>query len=284
MGHEMKHKKAVVVVLIVLACLGILQVYNAPEENSQYQNDLQGVIKAGNRYSWLLFIGNKSWLLREFDFTENTKSKLKKEEIQQIFRKDILDKYRANGGKYEGELRSMLFREPEDIELIVLERQQPYLAMTYTLKEGPTIPGKGKMLCSVAFRYYQPANGSLLERVLRKTANAVPFCSSLGTTGKWLVADYSYTYNQSDYAAWYLREGDAMSSQRREENKVLLNKLRKKEGVQEFMSEIEMDMAVSEEWASAWVERHPEHVDVQLFEAANRVRKETRLQPDERKE
>jgi len=280
----MKHKKTVVLVLMVLLCIGIIQVYNAPEENGKYQNDLQGVIKAGSRYSWLLFIGNKSWLLNEFDFTQNAKSKLKKDDIQQIFWNDILDKYRAGGGKYEGKLRSMLFKEPEDIELIVLERRYPYLALTYTLTEGPIIPEKGRMLFSIAFRYYQPVNKSFFEKVLRKTANTVPFCSSLGTTGKWLVVDYSFTYNQSDYALWYLRQGDIVSSQTHEKNIVLLNKLRNKEGVQEFRREIEMDLAVSAEWASAWVARHPEHADVQLFEAANRVQKEMRLQPDDRKE
>lgn len=276
----MKHKKTLMVVLLVLTCLGILQVYNAPEENEKYKNDLYGVIVAGNRYSWLIFIGDKSLLLREFDFTENAKSKLNKEEIQQISRKGILDKYRAGGGKYEGALRSMLYKEPEDIELIVLERQRSYLAMTYTLSDESTIPGKGKMLCSVAFRYYQPANGSFLERALRKTANAVPFFSSLGTTGKWLVVDYSYTYNQSDFAKWYLLEGDSITSQRLEEGKVLINKLRKKEGVQEYMSKIRMNMEVSEDWASAWVERQTEHADVQLFEAANKVRKEIGIQPE----
>ncbi len=270
----MKHKKIVVVVLMVLICIGILQVYNAPEENRKYQNDLQGVIKAGSRYSWLLFIGNKSWLLSEFDFTKNAKSKLQKEEIQQIYWKDILDKYEAGGGKYEDELRSMLFKKPEDIKLILLERREPYLALTYTITEGPIVPGKGRMLFSIAFRYYQPVNKSFFEKVLRKTANTVPFCSSLGTTEKWLVVDYSFTYNLSDYALWYLREGDIISSQTHEKNIDLLNKLRSKGGVQEFRRDIEMDLAISAEWASAWVARHPEHADVQLFETANSSEKD----------
>lgn len=269
----MKHK-TVVVILIVLVCLGLVRVYNSPEENHKYEADLHGTIKAGRWFSWLLFIGNKGWLLDQFDFTDGARSKLKKADIQQVFWKDILDKYNAGGGKYEGELRSMLFREPEDIELVALERQQAFLAMTFTLNGCPIVPSKGKMLCSIVFRYYQPVNGSLWKRMLRKTANAVPFCSSFGTTGRWLVVDYSYTYNQSDYAAWYLREGDALSGQKQEETMGFLKKIEKKEGVQELMRGIEMDLAISEEWASAWVERHPEHIDELVFEAAKRVRDE----------
>lgn len=267
-------RKTVVVILIVLVCLGLVWVYKSPEENHKYKADLHGTIEVGRWFSWLLFIGNKYSLLEQFDFTDEARSKLKKADIQQVFWKDILDKYNAGGGKYAGELKSMLFKEPDDIELVALERQQSFLAMTFTLNGCPIVPGKGKMLCSIVFRYYQPVNGSLWKRILRKTANAVPFCSSFGTTGRWLVVDYSYTYNQSDYAAWYLREGDALSSQKQEETRGFWKKMEKKEGFQELMRGFEMDLAMLEVWATLWVERHPEHIDELVFQAGKKVRDE----------
>lgn len=275
----MKYKKMIVMVLIVLACLGILGVYNSPEENSKYENDLQGIMKAGSWYSWLLFIGNKGWLLREFDFTESAKSKLEKANIQEVISLDIMDKYRVGGGKYEDELRSILFAEPEDIELVAFERRQNYMAMTFIYNdqfdESPDIPDKGRMVYSVVFRYYEPHNDALWKKVLRKTANAVPFCSAFGTTGRWLVVDYSYTYNQADYATWYLREGDLFVNQKKKENMDYFDRLNTKEGRQDFMNRVDKEIAISDAWASAWVKRHPEHIDEQLFEAANRAQKET---------
>jgi hypothetical protein len=276
---KMNLKKKIVVILIVSIFFGIVLVYNSPEENSKYKNDLHGIINAASRFSWLLFVGDKKLLLSEFDFTDYAKSKLMKANIHYVLAIDILNKYKAGGGKYEKKLKSVLFKEPEDIELVALESQRHYLAMTYTLNDGPNIPDKGEMLYSIVFRYYQPVKKSLWEKILRKTANTVPFCSSLGTTGRWLVVDYSYTYNQSDYVTWYLREGDIVSSQSQEDNWARINKLRTKEGIQEFKREIELDMTVLEEWASAWVERHPNHIDVQLFETANKIRKETGTTP-----
>lgn len=178
--------KTVVVILIVLVCLGLIRVYNSPDENHKYEADLQGTIKAGHWFAWLLFIGNKDWLLDRFELTAGARTKLKEADLQQVFAVEILDKYKVGGGKYISALRSVLFEEPEDIELVTLERQQNYTAMTFKLKEGlitrPDPPGKGGMVYSVVFRYYQPVSESLWKRILRKTANAVPFCSSLGTT------------------------------------------------------------------------------------------------------
>lgn len=272
---EIKHKKMVVTVLILFfVCLAVVRVYNSPAENHRYEDDVRGTIEAGRWFSHFLYIGAKDRLLTKFDFTDRARAKLEKANIQQVFSVDILQKYKAGGGKHDNELKHMLYTDPEGMKLVVLERQRDFLAMTYTLKDCPTVPGRGKMLCSIVFRYYEPANEYLWKRILRKAANAVPFFSSLGTTGRWLVVDYSYTYNQSDYAAWYLREGDAVSGLDREENMAQLKKLATKEGLRKLVEDSELALAVSEEWASAWVERHPEHIDEVLFEEAKRARNE----------
>lgn len=231
-------RKSVVVILVILMCLGLVRIYSSPDENHKYEADLPGTINAGHWFSWLLFIGNQGRLLSGFDFVDAALSKLKKADIRQVFWKDILDKYKAGGGKYEWALRSMLFREPEDIELVALERQGIYTAMSFRLNnslQGLDIPGKGPMLYSIVFRYYEPGDESLLKKVLRKTANAVPFCSPLGTTGRWLVVDYSYTYNQSDYATWYLQAGDTWGSRKEKDTEDFLKSLKDKDGFQEFV-------------------------------------------------
>jgi hypothetical protein len=272
----MRHK-TVVVILIGLLCFGLFQVYDSPDENHKYEDDLQGTIRKGHSFSWLLFMGNKHQLLDQFDFIEEARSKLNKANVQEVSGIEILDKYKDGGGRYENELRSILFTESKDIELVVLERQRNYIAMTFKFNkkftESPDIPGKGRMLYSVVFRYYEP-DGALWEKMLRKTANAVPFFSSFGTTGKWLVVDYSYTYNKADYATWYLREGDSFVSQKQKENMNSLKGLATKEGIKAILDRVEANMAISDVWAEAWVKRHPEHVDEQLFQKMKRFRDE----------
>jgi len=112
--------------------------------------------------------------------------------------------------------------------------------------------------------------------VLRKTANAVPvpFLNSFGTTGRWVVVDYSFTYNQTDYAIWYLREGDIFVIQERKATREFWNKLITQKGRQELENRVDTEMAISDAWASAWVKRHPEYIDEQLSKAANRAWKE----------
>jgi len=164
MGYKMNFKKKIVV-LIVLAFLGMVLVYNSPEENNKYEADLHGTIKAGRLFSWLLFIGSKNSLFRQFDFTEYARSKLKKADIQEVVGIDILDKYEDSGGKYEDELQSILFAESKDIELVALEKRQNMYAMTFKFDNQligcPNIPGKGGMVYSAVFRYYEPHDGIL---------------------------------------------------------------------------------------------------------------------------
>jgi hypothetical protein len=218
-----------------------------------------------------MFIGNKSELFDHFDFTENAKSKLKKANIKQITPIEILDKYKADGGTNKWPLSSMLFKEPKDIELVALERQKLFLAMTFKLNDSPILPDKDEMMCSVVFRYYQPHDKTLWKQILRKLANAAPFCSHFGTTGKWLVVDYSYTYNQNDYSIWYLREGDAYHDKEKKKTSNFIDKLRSQKGRQEFMDKALNDLSVLEMWASAWVEKYPQHVDEELYNATKQI-------------
>lgn len=85
-----------------------------------------------------------------------------------------------------------------------------------------------------------------------------------------MIVDYSYTYNQSDYATWYLQEGDNFSSQQRKE----IMDFWKREGLQGAIRRAETDLVIYDMWASAWVERHPEHVDEQLFQKIKKARDE----------
>lgn len=270
--------KVVIAILIVLAYLMFERIYDSPEENHKYQTDLQGTIETGRWFSWLLFIGNKRWLLEQFDFTDDARSKLQKEDIKPVSRAGVLEKFKAGGGKHGEPLRSLLFREPKDIELLLLERRELYTAMTFGVNIGvidvPKIPGKGAMLYSVIFRYYEPVNKSLWKKAARKTANAVPFLSRFGTTGKWLVVNYSYTYSQSDYAIWYLREGDSSVSQTQKETMTYLENLKTREGLQNMMRSLEENAAVFDLWAKTWVEKHPDHIDAQFPQKPIRERDE----------
>lgn len=255
-------RNKLIIVIIVLLCIGLLRVYNSPDENHKYENDLQSTIKAGHWFSWLLFIGNKYWLLDQFDYYEKVKSKLKEADLQQVFSTEIIDKYEASGGTYKSELLSVLFTKPEDLELVALERRQIYTAMTFKLKQSlinrPNLPGKSGMVYSIAFRYYEPSDDVLWKKILRKIGNAVPFCSQFGTTGIQLVVDYSYTYDQNDYVTWFLQKGDSVVSKRREQSKDFIKNLERKEGLEELSRKVNTELAISDRWASAWVKAHTE--------------------------
>lgn len=251
-------RKIVIVILLILVSLGGLRIYNAPEENEKFADDLEGVMEKGHRFSWLLFIGNK-WLLNDFHLVEPALSKMTNASIDQVLRTEIVKKYEDQGGKFRSGLLSVLFAEPQDIVLVALERKEHYIVMTFALKESLFLPKRKKMLYSVAFRYYQPTSETLWKRTLRKTANAIPLCSSLGTTGEWLIVNYGYTYNQSDYASWYLREGDAHVRKGMEETKYFFDRLRSHAGFIE--TEVAIAQKLSEEWAIAWVKKQIEDTD-----------------------
>jgi hypothetical protein len=270
-------RKTVVFVVLVLLCFGFLYVYISPEENDKYKSDLEGVIKKGHWFAWLLFIGNKDWLIKQFDFSEDVKEKLKAADIRQEFSVDISEKYKAQGGKYEHALISVLYKEPKNIELVALERlrnDNQHVAMTFAVNDSPNLPDKGRMLYSVVFRYYNPGNKTSWEKALRKIANAVPLCSAFGTAGKWIVVAYSYTYDQSDFATWWLREGDVFRAQKEKENEIFYKRWMSQRGGRTFGDDIRDLLAIDTLWASDWVKKHPEHIDERLYEVVKRTREE----------
>lgn len=260
----MKRNKIVIVVLALL-CFGSVYVYLSPADNHKYESDLEGVIKKGQWFGWLLFTGNKDWLIKEFDFSKDAKEELKAADIRQEFQVGVLTKYEEQGGKYKPVLRSMLFKEPKDIELVALERvRRHHVGMTFTLNESPNLPDKGRMLYSVVFRYYNPGNKSFWEEIMRKIANAVPLFSSFGTPGKWIVVAYSYTYNQSDFARWWLREGDTFQAQEDKENEGFYERLKTQEGWRKLIADADEELTIDTLWAIDWVKKHPEHIDERL--------------------
>ena len=259
-------RKTIVMIALGLAFIGALYVADFEDENHKYENDLQGRIKAGKQFCSLLFEGDKHELLSRFKFCPYAKSKLQNANLQPIAPMSVREKYVDNNGKYWSLFEPVLFSHGEELDLAALEKHERDIGMAFSFNHkfdiSPTILGNNRMLYSVVFRYVEPGHDTFWGRIFGKIANAVPFCSSFGTTGMWLVVDYSYTYNLSDFGTWCLKEGDSFVSQRRKEDKIFWEKLKTEEGAKSFRRKLRQELEISDLWASSWVEGNPERIDL----------------------
>jgi len=275
----MRRNTKIIIILIVLSVIGIF-IYKSPDEAYWLKEDLKDAIEIGRTYAWNLFQGYKQGLLRVS--IDPAKTKIEKLNLREISDLEIHEQLRKvqldpeslfekkQLGKYG--IVSPLFSESKMMELIILEKVENFVVMTFGYEdynEGLVgIPEKGKMLFSVAVRYYQPIDKRFVNRIVRKILN-VPllrnFTGKMGTTGHWVVFDYNYKYNRTDYLYWVLMEGENLSKKYDKELEEVLAKIKDKESSEKRMTEIkesaDRGLNFLYKWGSKAVEEQTEHIE-----------------------
>ena len=181
--------------------LGIL-IYFSPEDSHKVPNT-QIAIETGRAYSYYLLNGNKKELLKLS--IEPAKTKIENSNYIQISISEIYDKLKEKQIPLGIGAPFFSDQKDEDMELVAFEKMDNFIVMTFAFKALDKIieiPEKGKMLFSIAIRYYQPQDDFVSRKLIRKIAN-LPVINSvageLGRTGKWVIFNYNYQYNLIDY-------------------------------------------------------------------------------------
>ena len=274
-------------VAAIAVLIGFL-IYNSPDDSHPREN-IQDAIKLGRTYAYNLLISDKN-RLSQMSFGQ-AKDKIDKANLQSplFTRATIEERSKIYRRLMEEEkmpynfvspLTPILFAEKEnevDLELMLFERCEVFAVMTFAYKSLESIveiPEKGKMLFSIATRYYNPEDIRLFGKLIRKVAN-LPLLNKIigrfGTTGKWVVFDYNYKYNLNDYLQWITGEGqDRFAESKRSDD--LISKLKNRQDWERFWKSTSertgRKLAFLYEWGSDQVERQ-----IELIEELDKAKK-----------
>jgi hypothetical protein len=283
-------KRRTIIVLVIVILIGIL-IYSSPDESHKHQN-VQGAIEKGRIYAYYLLISDKKQLSKMS--ISPAKEKIDSSSLQRpLFERATLRgrmyiRQRLEDDKipecFISPLSPILSSEKKDAELdlVLLEKCDIFVVMTFAYKDffhTVEIPEKGKMLFSIATRYYEPEDERLFSKSVRRAAN-LPLLNKitghLGTKGKWVVFDYMYKYNLNDYLEWITGEGrDKLRKQ--EKSNDFVSQLKTKQGLEKFMIQIkelaekaeesaERSLAFLYQWGSIKVKEQIELVE-ELYKA-----------------
>jgi len=274
-----------VIILVVVILIGIL-IYYSPDESHHIEN-IQDAIKIGRTYAYNLLISDKYRLI-EMSISP-AKEKIDSLNLQSPLFNRVTYKERADiydcltkekiPYDYIAPLTPILFAKEEnevDLKLMLFERYTTFAVMTFaykTLNGVVEIPEKGKMLFSIATRYYKPEDDKLIGKLIRKIAN-LPLLNKItgrfGTTGKWMVFDYNYKYNLNDYLEWINEEGQDRLLKEWEESNELTNQLKIEQDWKKFMKStneyVEKSLVFLYEWGSIEVKKQIERIE-KLYKA-----------------
>lgn len=212
-GYKFKELMKKIVIIIAVLTLLVL-VFVSPDESYWYKEKPLEAIELGRKFAYRLFLGYKQGLL-EISMPP-AEPKIKNSEWKELSFMDIDRQLENKRKNIHFSITAPLFSpDIEDIKLLALERHESFFAMTFAYEDYlgkiVEIPEKGKLLFSVVVRYYQPIDDRIMPKLLRKIANLSLLryvTGKLGTTGRWVVVDYSYKFNQSDYLNWVLKSGE----------------------------------------------------------------------------
>lgn len=231
-----RNSKVNKLLLVGLLAFIVFFIYKAPQENF-IEASSQRAIWLGRDYALYLLYSDKQSLL-ENSVDEPAVDKIKKLPFNSISTSEMLEQLRAKGmdivGEREERRRKIIMdiisplmhdEQPRTMmELMMYEQHERIIVMTFAYTDNDSIspniieiPHKGKMLFSVALRYYRPIDKRVIPKIIRKIANLPvlrSFTEQMGTTGRWVVFDYFYKYNLDDYFNWALKEGEAYIEKR----------------------------------------------------------------------
>ena len=279
-----KHIK-IIIILIVLLVIGIL-IYRSPDEAYWLRENPQDAIKIGCTYAYYLLNSYKEGLL-EMSIAP-ARAKIENSNFRQITMVNMHEWWILEKKKIHIEITAPLFTEQKDenMELITLEKLESFIVMTFAYKSWDKIveiPNKGKMLFSIAVRYFNPIDNRIVPKLVRKIAN-LPllrnFTGQLGTTGRWVVFDYNYKYNLNDYFDWVSKEGENYTRKQHKESEEFMQQFGSEESFEEFRKELDesLDKGLNffYEWGSMAVEKQVERVE-RLYKAQEQVEKSGEL-------
>ena len=254
----MLKKSKTILFLVIALTLGVF-VYKSPDEAWWHRENTQEAIKIGRRYAFYLLNGYKDGLLRIS--TEPAKTKVINSNFRSLSFVEMDEQLEKK--KIHISLTAPLYEEQKDenMELITLEKLESFIVMTFAYKSWDKIaeiPEKGKMLFSVAVRYYNPLDGRLVFRLIRKIVN-LPFLhnftGNLGTTGRWVVFDYNYKYNSADYFDWLLKYGEGYSNKQLEESERFLED---EQSFDKFDESVDSGLDFLYEWGVTAIKGQPD--------------------------
>jgi len=274
----MKKNAEIIGILIALLVIGIL-IYQSPDEAYWLEEDSKDAIDIGRTYALYLFRGCKQELLKVS--VDPAKTKIEKSYFQELAFSEIDEKLRKirldtetlsekkQLGKYG--IVAPLFPKDKSMKPIIFERRNNFIVLTFSYEDNDRIveiPEKGKMLFSVGIRYYQPIDNRFAHRIVRKIAN-IPwlrnFTGKMGTTGRWVLFDYKYKNNLTDYLNWVLKEGENLSKKYNKELEEFQAMIKDKESYGKWRREIEdradRSLNFNYEWGSMAVEEQIERIE-----------------------
>lgn len=258
----MRRNTKFVIILIALSIIGIL-IYQSPDEAYWLKENPQDAIGIGRTYAYYMLISHKEGLLEMS--IDPAKTKIEKSNFNQIALSEIYDQIEKNKIHIEVAAPLITEQKDEDMELITLEQLDSFIAMTFAYKSWDKIveiPAKGKLLFSVGMRYYNPIDHRIVPKLVRKIAN-LPllrnFTGRMGTTGRWVVFDYSYKYNLNDYFDWVLKEGENYRQKQLKESEEFMQQLNREKSFGKFNKErdasVDRGLDFLYEWGSMAVEK-----------------------------
>lgn len=199
----------------IIAILFLVVVYNSSDD-SEYFFNVENALKSGKYYACAILKSDKKTLLKNLRYNdEYEKNKINKSTFnttsQDIFY-DHYDTYIFEHFDEESiyDISSSDKEKYNRMQLLAIDViGENIYVMTFGYKTRDMckfleIPNKGEMIFSVAMDYVAPHSG-IIKEILRKVFN-IPLLRVItkkyGTTGKWYLLDYEYTYNLNDYAEW----------------------------------------------------------------------------------
>ncbi len=250
------------IAVILVGLIFIVLVYKSPDESYWYKEKPLEAIELGRKFAYRLFLGYKQGLL-EISMPP-AEPKIKNSEWKELSAMDI-DRQLENKNIHFIITAPLFLPDIEDIKLLALERHESFFAMTFAYEDYlgriVEIPEKGKLLFSVVVRYYEPTDDRIIPKLLRKIAN-LPILryvtGKLGTTGCWIVVDYSYKFNRSDYLNWVLKSGE-------EYNEILEKKsdefLNDDSWLNKFEESVDTSLSFDYEWGNIAITKQMERIE-----------------------
>lgn len=252
-----------VVLLVIISALGIL-IYWSPDEAYGLRDDPDEAVKVGRLYAYDLLYADRDNLLEMS--VEPATSKLRATDLAIVNTSEMFSQLE------KVELRSLatplvVEERDEHMRLMAYERLSNFIVMTFAYQVGDgivEIPAKGKLLYSVAVRYYKPSDDRLIPKLARKIAN-LPlvrnFTGRLGTTGRWVVFDYYYKYDLNDYFTWALEDGRNYSQNRAREAAAFTKQLEQGQQVMESLKKsTDRSLEFLYDWGSITTEKQIETI------------------------
>lgn len=252
---------------ILVGLIFIVLVYNSPDESYWYKEKPLEAIELGRRFVYYLFLGYKQGLLEmSIPLAE---LRIKNSEWNELSFMDIDRQLENKRKNIHFSITAPLFSPDfEDIKLMALERYESFIAMTFAYEDYlgriVEIPKKGKLLFSTVVRYYNPIDERIMPKLLRKIAN-LPILryvtGKLGTTGRWLVIDYSYKFNQSDYLDWVLKSGEEYTEILSKKSDEFLDKIEDNPSFDKFNESADTSLAFLYQWSNIAITKQTERIE-----------------------